>query len=156
MSILKSEQKKRHNLDANALEEPRYSTVPDLAGFFTSSSFTTQFDSDVLFMDLSRTLDPGRLKQKVETLENQLRIQRIRYAEANRRNAALESDLETCKRREFLLLETLEHERDNSRPAISEPGEVDPADLERIRRTFAPRLSEDDIVGMVRSVRDEA
>lgn len=107
-------------------------------------------------MDLSRTLDPGRLKQKVETLENQLRIQRIRYAEANRRNAAPESDLETCKRREFLLLETLEHERDNSRPAISEPGEVDPADLERIRRTFAPRLSEDDIVGMVRSVRDEA
>ena len=152
-----NQKKKGYAADAKPVREEfaRESTVKRLAGFGEPDS-RAQFDPKPAFKTgLSRASNLELLEQKVARLQGELRAQKISHDAAKRQNASLKADLETYKRRESVLLEMLEHERDDGRPTVPKPHEVDPADLERVRRTFAPRLSGEDIVKMVRSVRDD-
>ena len=86
-------------------------------------------------------------------LADELWTQRMRHDAVKRKNASLEAELETRKKREILLLELLKHERENSRPPARKPRKTTPSDLKRVQTAFA-NLSREDVVRAVRSARD--
>ena len=98
-------------------------------------------------------LPDGRPERGAEYAEGGLWTQRMLYDAVKRKNAALEAELETRKKRESLLLELLKHERENRRPPGRKPKKASLSDLKRIQCAFAD-LSREDIVRAVRSARD--
>ena len=117
-------------------------------------SLDVLLDLDVAgFLTYFPPLPDGRPERGAEYAEGELWTQRMLYDAVKRKNAALEAELETRKKRESLLLELLKHERENRRPPGRKPKKASLSDLKRIQCAFAD-LSREDIVRAVRSARD--
>ena len=123
-----------------------YDILEDLAA--TATKFQLECASTAFAKD--GAVPDGRPERGAEYAESGLWT---RHGAVKRKNAALEAELETRKKRESLLLKLLKHERENRRPPGRKPGKADPADLERVQAAFA-NLSMEDVVRAVRSARD--